>query len=68
MFKIKILFYYMQKNFSRELTPFKYYEKLGDKYEKMTGNPRNGENDHLGLSEKTPDYEEVKGKSDKIEE
>lgn len=27
-------------------------KRLGDKYEKMTGMPRNGENDRLGLSKK----------------
>ncbi|RPK05422.1 hypothetical protein BSBH6_02124 [Bacillus subtilis] len=58
----------MQNNFSRELIPFKYCGKLGDKYEKMTGMPGNGENDHLRLSEKTPDYEEVKGEKTKFEE
>lgn len=28
----------------------------------------NGENDRLGLSKKTPDYEEAKGKETKLEE
>lgn len=31
----------------------------------MTDMPGNGENDKLGLSKKTPDYEEVKGKETK---
>ncbi|UQZ49010.1 DUF4467 domain-containing protein [Bacillus sp. PK3-037] len=62
------LAFYMPKGSSRELTTYKYYEKLGDKYEKMTGMPGNGENDRLGLSKKTPDYEEVKGEETKLEE
>ncbi|AMK71145.1 hypothetical protein Bateq7PJ16_0580 [Bacillus subtilis] len=60
--------FYMPDNSSRELTTFKYYEKIGDKYEKMTDMPGNGENDRLGLSRKTPDYEEAKGKETKLEE
>lgn len=58
----------MPDNSSRELTTFKYYEKFGDKYEKMTDMPGNGENDRLGLSKKTPDYEEVKGEETELEE
>ncbi len=30
--------------------------------------PMNDENDRLGLSRKTPDYEEAKGKETKLEE
>lgn len=30
--------------------------------------PMNGENDRLGLSKKTPDYEEVKDEETKLEE
>ncbi|KFI04996.1 hypothetical protein JN25_00440 [Bacillus sp. BSC154] len=60
--------FYMPNNSSRELTTFKYYEKLGDEYKEMSNMPGNGENDRLGLSKKTPDYEEAKGKETKLKE
>ncbi|MCY8802627.1 cystatin-like fold lipoprotein [Bacillus spizizenii] len=60
--------FYMPDDSSRELTTFKYYEKLGDEYKEMSDMPGNGENDRLGLSKKTPDYEEVKGKETNLEE
>ncbi|MEG7379703.1 cystatin-like fold lipoprotein [Bacillus subtilis] len=60
--------FYMPDDSSRELTTFKYYEKLGDEYIEMSDMPGNGENDRLGLSKKTPDYEEAKGKKTKLEE
>ncbi|MCY9233181.1 DUF4467 domain-containing protein [Bacillus spizizenii] len=60
--------FYMPDDSSRELTTFKYYEKLGDEYKEMSDMPGNGENDRLGLSKKTPDYEEAKGKETKLEE
>ncbi|MEC1549881.1 cystatin-like fold lipoprotein [Bacillus rugosus] len=60
--------FYMPDDSSRELTTFKYYEKLGDEYKEMSDMPGNGENDRLGLSKKTPDYEEAKGKKTKLEE
>ncbi|MCY8057820.1 DUF4467 domain-containing protein [Bacillus spizizenii] len=60
--------FYMPDNSSRELTTFKYYEKLGDEYKEMSNMPGNGENDRLGLSKKTPDYEEAKGKETKLKE
>ncbi|MBL6010708.1 hypothetical protein JNA71_20450 [Bacillus halotolerans] len=44
-----------------------YFEKLGDKYEEMGGMPGNGENDRLGLSKKTIDYEETVKKLKLIE-
>jgi len=34
----------------------------------MDGMPMNDENDRLGLSRKTPDYGEAKGKETKLEE
>lgn len=34
----------------------------------MDSMPGNGENDRLGLSKKTPDYEEAKGEETKLEE
>lgn len=58
----------MPDDSSRELTIFKYYEKLGDEYKEMSDMPGNGENDRLGLSKKTLDYEEAKGKEAKLEE
>lgn len=60
--------FYMPDDSSRELTTFKYYEKLGDEYKEMSDMPGNGENDRLGLSKKTPDYEEAKGKETKLKE
>lgn len=60
--------FYMPDDSSRELTTFKYYEKLGNEYKEMSDMPGNGENDRLGLSKKTPDYEEAKGKETKLEE
>ncbi|WP_433961320.1 cystatin-like fold lipoprotein [Bacillus cabrialesii] len=60
--------FYLPEDHSRELSPYDYFEKLGDKYEEMDSMPGNGENDRLGLSKKTPDYEEVKGKETKLEE
>lgn len=58
----------MPDDSSRELTTFKCYEKLGDEYKEMSDMPGNGENDRLGLSKKTLDYEEAKGKAAKLEE
>lgn len=58
----------MPHDSSRELTTFKCYEKLGDEYKEMSDMPGNGENDRLGLSKKTLDYEEPKGKEAKLEE
>ena len=60
--------FYLPEDHSRELSPYDYFEKLGDKYEAMDSMPGNGENDRLGLSKKTPDYEEVKGEETKLEE
>ncbi|WP_412095934.1 cystatin-like fold lipoprotein [Bacillus inaquosorum] len=60
--------FYLPEDHSRELSPYDYFEKLGDKYEEMDSMPGNGENDRLGLSKKTPDYEEVKGQETKLEE
>ncbi|WP_412055471.1 cystatin-like fold lipoprotein [Bacillus inaquosorum] len=60
--------FYLPEDHSRELSPYDYFEKLGDKYEEMDSMPGNGENDRLGLSKKTPDYEEVKGEETKLEE
>ncbi|MED0870028.1 cystatin-like fold lipoprotein [Bacillus spizizenii] len=62
------LAFYQPEGDSRELTTFSYYEKIGDAYEEMDSMPGNGENDRLGLSQRTPDYEEVKGKETKLEE
>lgn len=42
----------MPDDSSRELTTFKYYEKLGDEYKEMSDMPGNGENDRLGLTMK----------------
>ncbi|WP_412055526.1 cystatin-like fold lipoprotein [Bacillus inaquosorum] len=60
--------FYLPEDHSRELSPYDYFEKLGDKYEEMDSMPGNGENDRLGLSKKTPDYEESKGEETKLEE
>ncbi|MCY8675627.1 cystatin-like fold lipoprotein [Bacillus spizizenii] len=60
--------FYLPEDHSRELSPYDYFEKQGDKYEEMDSMPGNGENDRLGLSKKTPEYEEVKGKETKLEE
>ncbi|WP_407711686.1 cystatin-like fold lipoprotein [Bacillus inaquosorum] len=60
--------FYLPEDHSRELSPYDYFEKLGDKYEEMDSMPGNGENDRLGLSKKTTDYEEVKGEETKLEE
>ncbi|WP_376768338.1 cystatin-like fold lipoprotein [Bacillus rugosus] len=60
--------FYLPKDSFRELTSYTYYEKVGDKYQEMGGMPMNGENDRLGLSKKTPDYEEAKGEETKLEE
>ncbi|MDV3522609.1 cystatin-like fold lipoprotein [Bacillus subtilis subsp. subtilis] len=60
--------FYLPEDHSRELSPYDYFEKLGDKYEEMDSMPGNGENDRLGLSKKTPDYEEAKGEETKLEE
>ncbi|MHB9998931.1 cystatin-like fold lipoprotein [Bacillus spizizenii] len=60
--------FYLPEDHSRELSPYDYFEKLGDKYEEMDSMPGNGENDRLGLSKKTPDYEEVKSEETKLEE
>lgn len=57
---IQIAFYMPDDSF-RKLTGFKYYEKIGDSYERMSHMPASGEGDRLGLDEKKPDYEEVKG-------
>ncbi|WP_326970231.1 hypothetical protein [Bacillus atrophaeus] len=37
-------------------------KKLDDEYKRLEVMPITGENDCLGLSKKTPDYEEAKGK------
>ncbi|MCY8859102.1 hypothetical protein MOD89_18775 [Bacillus atrophaeus] len=47
------------------MSSFSYYGKQGDKYKAFT---RTGENDRLGLSKKTPDYEEAKDKETELEE
>ncbi|AKI90951.1 cystatin-like fold lipoprotein [Bacillus subtilis] len=60
--------FYLPEDHSRELSPYDYFEKQGDKYEEMDSMPGNGENDRLGLSKKTPDYEEAKGEETKLEE
>ncbi|MHA6164696.1 cystatin-like fold lipoprotein [Bacillus mojavensis] len=60
--------FYLPEDHSRELSPYDYFEKLGDKYEEMDSMPGNGENDRLGLSKKTPAYEEAKGEETKLEE
>ncbi|MDN4184931.1 DUF4467 domain-containing protein [Bacillus subtilis] len=60
--------FYLPKDSFRELTSYTYYEKVGDKYQEMDGMPMNGDNDRLGLSKKTPDYEEAKGEETKLEE
>lgn len=60
--------FYLPEDHSRELSPYDYFEKLGVKYEEMDSMPGNGENDRLGLSKKTPDYEEAKGEETKLEE
>ncbi|MED2942851.1 cystatin-like fold lipoprotein [Bacillus swezeyi] len=62
---IQIAFY--NKNSERDYYPYVYYEKLGDKYEEMNNMPPDGTGDRLGLDEKTPDYEEVKGKETKLD-
>ncbi|MDQ1852703.1 cystatin-like fold lipoprotein [Bacillus stercoris] len=60
--------FYLPKDSFRELTSYTYYEKVGYKYQEMDDMPMNGENDRLGLSRKTPDYEEAKGEKTKLEE
>ncbi|TWG82533.1 cystatin-like fold lipoprotein [Bacillus subtilis] len=60
--------FYTPKDSNDELSSFSYYEKQGDEYTRLEGMSRTGENDRLGLSEKTPDYEESKGKETKLEE
>ncbi|WP_415859167.1 cystatin-like fold lipoprotein [Bacillus halotolerans] len=62
------LAFYQPEGDSHELTTFSYYEKLGDTYEEVDNMPGNGENDRLGLSKKTPDYEEVKGDETNLKE
>ncbi|WAE50318.1 cystatin-like fold lipoprotein [Bacillus subtilis] len=48
------------------MTSYTYCEKVDDKYHEMEGMPINGENDRLGLSKKTPDYEEAKDEETKL--
>lgn len=52
--------YYLSDS-PRKLSTYAYYEKVGDKYERMSKMPGSGEGDRLGLYKKKPDYEEVKG-------
>ncbi|WP_411801291.1 cystatin-like fold lipoprotein [Bacillus atrophaeus] len=54
--------FYMPEDSNVELSSFYYYEKLDDEYKRLEVMPITGENDCLGLSKKTPDYEEAKGK------
>ncbi|MDA1478028.1 cystatin-like fold lipoprotein [Bacillus changyiensis] len=61
-----IQFAFYLKDHSRKLSPYIYYEKLGDTYERMKRMPGNGERDRLGLDRKKPDYEEVKGKETEL--
>lgn len=63
-----IQFAFYKKNHFRELSTFRYYEKLGDLYEEMSEMPGSGEGDRLELDKKMPDYEEVKGKETNLEE
>lgn len=63
-----IQFAFYMDDQDRELTPYYYYEKLGDSYEEMSEMPGSGEGDRLGLDMKKADYEEVKGKETKLEE
>ncbi|MEC1264177.1 cystatin-like fold lipoprotein [Bacillus subtilis] len=60
--------FYTPKDSHDELSSFSYYEKQGDEYTRLEDMSRTGENDRLGLSKKTPDYEESKGKETKLEE
>ncbi|MBU8571822.1 DUF4467 domain-containing protein [Bacillus subtilis] len=60
--------FYPLKDALRELTSYPINGEVGEKYREMDGMPMNDENDRLGLSRKTPDYEEVKGKETKLEE
>lgn len=60
--------FYTSKDSNDELSSFSYYEKQGDEYTRLEGMSRTGENDRLGLSKKTPDYEEARGKETKLEE
>ncbi|WP_239813061.1 cystatin-like fold lipoprotein [Bacillus atrophaeus] len=57
--------FYMPEDLNVELSSFSYYVKLGDEYKRLEVTPITGENDCLGLSKKTPDYEEAKGKETK---
>ncbi|KAA6452505.1 hypothetical protein DX926_09225 [Bacillus atrophaeus] len=58
----------MPEDSNVELSSFSYYEKLGGEYKRLEVMPITGENDCLGLSKKTLDYEEAKGKETKLEE
>ncbi|MCY8518631.1 hypothetical protein MOE45_15585 [Bacillus atrophaeus] len=58
----------MPEDSNVELSSFSYYEKLSDDYKRLEVMPITAENDCLGLSEKTPDYEEAKGKETKLAE
>lgn len=60
--------FYTPKDSNDELSSFSYYEKQGDESIRLEGMSRTGENDRLGLSKKTPDYEESKGKETNLEE
>ncbi|MFJ9290622.1 cystatin-like fold lipoprotein [Bacillus halotolerans] len=60
--------FYTSKDSNDELSSFSYYEKQGDEYTRLEDMSRTGENDRLGLSKKTPDYEEARGKETKLEE
>lgn len=62
-----IQFAFYMKNHIRELSTFRYYEKVGDSYQKFERMPGDGTGDRLGLDRKKPDYEEVKGKETKLE-
>ncbi len=53
--------FYTPKDSNDELSSFSYYEKQGDEYIRLEDLSRTGENDRLGLSKKTPEYEEDKG-------
>ncbi|MCY8127276.1 DUF4467 domain-containing protein [Bacillus spizizenii] len=53
--------FYTPKDSNDELSSFSYYEKQGDEYIRLEDMSRTGENDRLGLSKKTPEYEEDKG-------
>ncbi|MDL5141533.1 hypothetical protein QR312_06355 [Bacillus atrophaeus] len=52
----------MPEDSNVELSSFYYYEKLDDEYKRLEVMPITDENDCLGFSKKTPDYEEAKGK------